>query len=131
MRIGELARTNAVSTATVRYYEEIGLLDPPPRTASGYRDFGEGAASTLGFIRSAQGAGLSLDEIRTIIGISTQGDAPCGHVAQLIDRKVETIAAKITALQAAKSELEALSTRARTLARTPCPDGSICHILAP
>jgi len=131
MRIGELARRNAVSTATVRYYEEIGLLDSPMRTASGYRDYDEDASATLGFIRVAQGAGMTLDEIRTIIEISRDGDAPCGHVAGLIDAKVETIAAKIAALEAAKVELEDLSARAHSLTGTPCPDGSICHILAP
>ncbi len=131
MRIGELASRNAVSTATVRYYEEIGLIDPAPRTASGYRDYDEDASSMLGFVRAAQSAGLSLDDIRTILEISKEGDAPCGHVAELIDAKVETIAVKIAALKAAKLELEALSTRARALAETPCPDGSICHILAP
>jgi len=127
MRIGELASRNAVSTATVRYYEEIGLIDPPPRTASGYRNYDEDASS----IRAAQSAGLSLDDIHTILEISKEGDAPCGHVAELIDAKVETIAVKIAALKAAKAELETLSARARALAKTPCPDGSICHILAP
>ncbi|VAV96476.1 hypothetical protein MNBD_ACTINO01-2016 [hydrothermal vent metagenome] len=129
MRIGELASRNAVSTATVRYYEEIGLIDPPPRTASGYRDYDEDASSMLGFIRAAQGAGLSLEEIRTILEISKEGDAPCGHVAGLIDEKVKTIATKITALRAAKADLENLSARARTLTGTPCPEDSICHIL--
>ncbi len=131
VRIGELADRSSVSTATVRYYEEIGLIDPPPRTTSGYRDYGEDTSSTLGFIRAAQSAGLSLEEIRTILEISKDGAAPCGHVAELIDTKVETIAARIAALEVAKTELEELSARARALAGTPCPDGSICHILAP
>ncbi len=131
MQIGELAGANTVSTATVRYYEQIGLLDPPKRTASGYRDYDQDASARLGFIRAAQGAGLSLEEIRTILEISNAGDAPCGHVAGLIDEKVKTIATKIAALQVAKADLEALSARARTLTGTPCPEGSICHILAP
>lgn len=131
MRIGELAKRNGVSTATVRYYEQIGLLESPPRTTSGYRTYDEDASAKLSFIRAAQGAGLSLDEIRTILEISERGDVPCGHVAELIDEKVETIATKIAALQEAKADLEALSARARTLTETPCPDGSICHILAP
>ncbi len=131
MRIGELARRNAVSTATVRYYEQAGLLDAPARTPSGYRDYDEDASATLGFIRAAQRAGLSLEEIRTILEISSRGDTPCSHVAALIDCKVDDLSDKIAALEAAKRELIALSARAGSLAETPCPKGAICHILLP
>jgi len=131
MRIGELARQNTVSTATVRFYEQIGLLDPPTRTASGYRDYDEDASVMLGFVRSAQSAGLSLDEIRTILEISNRGETPCGHVATVIDRKVADLSEKIAALESARSNLETLSARAGDLTGTPCPTNSICHILSP
>ncbi len=131
MRIGELASSKSVSTATVRYYEEIGLLDPPMRTPSGYRDYDESAASTLGFVRSAQNAGLSLDEIKTILDISNRGDSPCGHVSQLIDQKIEQLSSTIASLEAARADLRTLSARAVGLSGTSCGDNSICHILVP
>ena len=118
-----------MSTATVRYYEEIGLIDSPARTDSGYRDYTESAVSTLAFIRAAKSAGLSLADVRAILEISNRGDAPCGHVATLLDDKVEAITRQIADLESMRGDLVALATRAEELTETPCPDGSICHIL--
>jgi len=129
MRIGELASTCDVSTATVRYYEEIGLIDSPARTDSGYRDYTEGAVSTLVFIRAAKSAGLSLADVGEILEISNRGDTPCGHVATLLGDKVEAITRQIADLESMRGDLVALTTRAEELTETPCPDGAICHIL--
>lgn len=67
MRIGELAERAGVSAKAIRYYEQIGILTPPERDASGYRAFGEAALGRLGFVRAAQALGLTLGEIRQII----------------------------------------------------------------
>ena len=53
-----------MSTKTIRYYEDIGLLPPPPRLGSGYRDYDPATLDRLAFIRAAQAVGLSLGEIR-------------------------------------------------------------------
>ena len=66
MLIGEVARRSGVSAKTLRYYEDIGLIDAPARSASGYRDYESDVLDRLGFIRSAQAIGLSLGEIRSI-----------------------------------------------------------------
>ena len=60
MKIGELAERCGVTTKTIRYYESIGLLDAPSRTASGYRDYGAAAVERLRFVRDAQATGLTL-----------------------------------------------------------------------
>ena len=67
MRIGELADRLGVTTKSIRFYESIGLLPDPARTASGYRDYAEADAERLTFIKTAQRLGLSLDEIREIM----------------------------------------------------------------
>ncbi|MGW1553897.1 MerR family DNA-binding transcriptional regulator, partial [Streptomyces sp. NPDC002346] len=59
MRIGELATQAGLSTKTIRFYEEAGLLPAPPRTSGGYRDYPEQAATRLSFVRDAQAAGLT------------------------------------------------------------------------
>ena len=82
MRIGELAERSGVSTKTIRYYEDIGLVPPPPRSASGYRDYEPSTLERL--IRSAQAVGLCLGEIRGIVGLRDQGETPCGHVLDLL-----------------------------------------------
>ena len=63
MRISELADHVGVAASTVRYYERVGLLEEPPRTSSGYRDYGEDDAARLLFISRARKLGLSCDQI--------------------------------------------------------------------
>ena len=60
MRIGELAKTVGVTPDTIRYYEREGLLPPPDRTPSGYRDYGPEVVDDLQFIKKAQALGLKL-----------------------------------------------------------------------
>ena len=67
VKIGELADLACVSAKTVRYYESIGLLAEPARTASGYRDYDSDAVQRLRFVRDAQATGLSLAEIASVL----------------------------------------------------------------
>jgi DNA-binding transcriptional MerR regulator len=81
MRIGELAEQAGISTKAIRYYEQIGILTPPARTASGYRTYDEVALGRLGFVRAAQAVGFTLGEIRQIIAFRDDGQAPCAMSA--------------------------------------------------
>jgi MerR family transcriptional regulator, copper efflux regulator len=76
MRIGELAEQAGISTKAIRYYEQIGILTPPARTASGYRSYDQVALGRLGSVRAAQAVGLTLGEIRQIIAFRDNGQAP-------------------------------------------------------
>lgn len=82
MRIGELARRSGLATTALRYYDKAGLLPASTRTASGYRAYDPDVLPRLAFIRSAQAVGLSLREIREVIGIRDLGTAPCAHVLE-------------------------------------------------
>lgn len=63
MRIKEVAERTGFSAPTLRYYEEIGLLPAPTRTAAGYRTYDEATVERLAFIARAKWLGCSLDEI--------------------------------------------------------------------
>src|SRR5712691_10951567 len=65
--IGELSRLSSVNIETIRYYERIKMLPPPPRTASGRRIYGSTDLRTLTFIRRSRELGFSLDEIRALL----------------------------------------------------------------
>lgn len=64
MKISEVAALTNTSTKTLRFYENSGLLPPPARTASGYRNYGPEIVDRLRFIHRGQAAGLALQEVR-------------------------------------------------------------------
>src|ERR687892_1604301 len=99
MRIGELAEQAGVSTKAIRYYEQIGILTPPARTASGYRSYDETTLGRLGFVRAAQAVGLTLGEIRRVIAFRDDGQAPCAHVTDLLRHHAAELEVRIRELQ--------------------------------
>jgi DNA-binding transcriptional MerR regulator len=128
MRIGELAAATGLTSKTLRFYEEAGLLPDPPRTNAGYRDYPGTAARRLGFIRDAQAAGFSLAEIRGILVIHDSGDPPCQHVAVLIDEHLVQVRRRIAELRAAEDALRELASRAAVTDPRDCTAGGICTI---
>jgi DNA-binding transcriptional MerR regulator len=108
LRIGELATRAGTSADTVRYYEKLGLLGPPSRSEGGYRLYGAAELGRLQFIRRAKLLGLSLEEIRGLLGLAEEGDChPLrGKVAALLRRKIEECEAKLTELTAFKANLQ-------------------------
>ena len=117
MQISELARQAGVTTKTLRFYERIGVLPPPPRSPSGYRDYRPDVLGRLGFIRAGQGVGLSL------------GETPCDHVYRLLERRTTELDERIGELQALKLELQALTKRARRLDPADCSPRGVCHLI--
>ena len=107
MQISEAATLAGVSTPTIRYYEQIGLLPRASRSAAGYRRYSETAVEELRFIRKAQALGFSLDEIRTILELSRSGKGPCGEVLALARQHVHAVEERIQQLQAFRDQLAA------------------------
>src|SRR3954451_12331676 len=112
MRIGVLAARAGLTTKTIRFYEDAGLLPEPPRTSAGYRDYPADAVVRLAFIRDAQAAGLTLAEIRGILAIRDGGQAPCQHVTGLIDQHLAQVDQRLAELTQARDALRDLKRRA-------------------
>lgn len=129
MRIGELARLSGLASSAVRYYELLGLLPEPQRTASGYRLYGADTVDRLAFIRSAQAVGLTLAEVGQVLGVRDAGEAPCQVVIELIDRRHAEVSARIGELQALERELTKLRERAARLEPRDCDPSGICHVI--
>lgn len=72
-QIAELARRTGFSPPTLRYYEEIGLLEQPDRSKAGHRVYDRDDEARLQFIRRAKHLGLSLEEIRDLVGVWAGG----------------------------------------------------------
>ncbi len=130
MRIGQLADALEMPPETVRFYERRGLLPRPRRAPNGYRQYDDTALPRLRFIRTAQAAGLTLAEIRSIIDLRDDGTVPCSHVDALLETKLTEVQERQRHLAALEVELKQLRQRSRTLDPAACGDDDVCHILA-
>lgn len=117
LKIGELKTRSRISVKTIRYYEELGLIETAGRTEGGFRLFTPEAISRLAFIKRAQNLGLSLREIGEILHIHDQGKLPCREVKQKLQTRVLEIEQHI-------AELEILKTQLLSLINLPQPSSS-------
>ena len=106
MKIGEVAERSGCHPETVRYYERIGLLPAPPRTAGGYRDYRPADADRLRFISRGRELGFSLEEIRSLLGLAEDNGLSCQDVDRLARGHLLDIRNRLNDLQRMASELE-------------------------
>jgi len=130
MQIGEVARQVGVATSAIRFYEEAGLLPAPDRTPSGYRDYEPSVIDRLAFIRAGQAVGLTLSELSDVLKIRDGGEAPCRHVAELIDVRIAEIDDRIKDLRRLRRDLADLAVQAADFDPDECPPESVCRILS-
>lgn len=116
--IGELAAAGAVGVETIRFYQRKRLLPIPPK-AAGARRYGETDLRRLRFIRHAQGAGFSLDEIGALLALDASEDRR--RVRDMADARIAALDARIKALQAARDALQRLALECAAGGRGPCP----------
>lgn len=98
MTIGEVGRRAGVTVETIRYYEKIGLLPAPGRSAAGYRRYDEAQARRLRFIRRGRDLGFTVEAIRALLHLTEHPDAPCGDADRLARGHLEEAEAKIADL---------------------------------
>jgi MerR family mercuric resistance operon transcriptional regulator len=106
--IGELARATGVGVETIRYYERIGLLTRPERTAGNYRSYSLSAERRLQFVRRARGMGFTVEQVRSLLTLADRSAQECGEVDAMARVHLEAIDQKITALEALRGELQDL-----------------------
>ena len=126
LAIGGLSRLSGVNIETIRYYERIKMLRPPPRTPSGRRVYGSSDLRTLSFIRRSRELGFSLNEIRALRRLGGPEKASCREVREIATHHLGDIRAKLSDLQ----KLERLL--AKTIARCSgnrVPDCPVLDIL--
>ena len=105
--IGVLAQLTGCTVPTIRYYEEIDLLPPGPRTDAGRRIYREPAVKRLTFIRRCRGFGFSIDQVRKLVGLVDQSDRPCLEVRDIASGKLAEVRKKLAELKALESSLSA------------------------
>lgn len=106
--IGDLARRAGYAVQTIRYYEEIGLMPKPARTQGGQRRYGDDLVKRLLFIRHARDLGFEIDDIRSLLDLSSRPEQPCASVDAIAETHLAAIDAKIASLKALRRDIGAM-----------------------
>ena len=104
--IGKLARATGVKVPTIRYYEQIGLLPEPGRSAGNQRLYDARARERLAFIRHARDLGFPLEAIRELLSLADDPARPCGAADDIARRQLVAVKARIVRLEALRAELD-------------------------
>lgn len=108
--IGQAALRTGVKVPTIRYYEEIGLLQAADRTASNRRLFGDDDIRRLGFIRHARELGFEIEAIRQLLDLQDRPDRSCTTVDAIAAERLVEVRRRIEALRSLEGELERMLT---------------------
>ena len=101
IQIGGLSRQTGCNVETIRYYERVGLLPRPPRSAGRYRLYDAGDVRRLAFVRRARELGFALEEVRALLVLSAaNSENTCSEVREVTARHLADVRAKIADLRA-------------------------------
>jgi MerR family mercuric resistance operon transcriptional regulator len=118
LTIGRLAAAGGVGVETIRFYQRRGLLETP-RHEGGVRRYGSDDLRRLAFIRHAQSAGFTLEEIKELLALDAGHDR--SRARELAERRIDALDARILELQRARDSLRRLASRCAEGSRGPCP----------
>lgn len=107
LRIGRVAKALETTPKTIRLYEKLGLLEPPERTAAGYRLYDEAAVARAGLVLRLRRLGLSIDEVRGLLQGRTDGPKLRPRLLSLLDQKLSEIDLTLGVLQGRREDLGA------------------------
>lgn len=111
--IGELGRLTDTKVETIRYYERMGLLAAPARTAGNYRAYGADHLSRLSFIRRSRDLGFSLDQVRALLDLSDDRSRSCEAIDAIAKVHLVEVDRKIADLRALRRELASMIDQCR------------------
>lgn len=106
MKISEAAAASGCHLETIRYYERIGLMRPPHRTASGYRAYRPEEVDRLRFITRSRELGFSLEQIGSLLHLSQSARLSCEEVDELARGHLQEVRARLQDLRRMESELK-------------------------
>ncbi len=121
MNIGAASRASGLPTKTVRYYADIGLVEPPSRTGAGYRSYDDSAVRKLAFVRRAREFGFSIDECRGLLALYEDSNRSSADVKRIAEARLEDIERKQRELQCLHDELAHLVSACAGDSRPDCP----------
>lgn len=124
MNISEAASNSGLSAKTIRYYEQIELVEPAHRDSNGYRVYNESGLAELRFVNRARGVGFSVEECRALLRINRDPQRHSAHVRALVLEKCSEIDERIAELKSMHTLLQGLANQCNG------DEGPECAILA-
>jgi len=107
--IGSLSKQTGVKVPTIRYYEQIGLIDPPDRTEGNQRRYRNEALQRLGFIKHARELGFSIETILALIELNDHPDRSCADATRIAREQLDDVRERIASLVRLETELVRIS----------------------
>ena len=123
--IGALSERTGVKVPTIRYYEQMGLLPEPERTAGNQRRYSKAGLERLGFIKHARDLGFAIEAIKSLIDLHSHPDKSCGEATEIAQAQLTDVREKISRLQRLEHELTRIA--------TGCDGGGVaqdCYVLS-
>jgi len=105
LKIGAVAKAAGVHVQTLHYYERFGLLPKPQRSAANYRLYPPETIRRVQFIKKAQVIGMTLQETKQVLDLKDHGREPCRQVAELGERHLREIDARLKQLRTYRDAL--------------------------
>lgn len=121
MRRGDLAKATGSNIETIRYYEKIGLLPDPARSASGHRLYSPNDEKRLTFVLRCRQLGFSIAELRGLLQLVDSADYSCSDVLAVTTQHMRNIERKIADLRRLKKSLEDISAECSGDQAPDCP----------
>ncbi len=107
--IGALSKATGVKVPTIRYYEEIGLIDPAMRNAGNQRRYDQAGLERLGFIKHARDLGFGLEEIKELMELNGDLGQDCRAADEIARAQLDKVRARIARLERLEAELERIT----------------------
>ena len=105
LTIGKVSKQSGIGVETVRFYEKSGLIDDPPRTESGYRQYPGSTVVRIRFIKRAKELGFTLKEIKELLNLKLDPGTTCNDVRLIAEEKRRNVRTKIQSLQGIEKAL--------------------------
>ena len=118
---GELARRSGCNLETIRYYEKIGLLPAPLRSASGHRLYSEDDQKRLRFIMRGRELGFAIEELKSLLSMVESGAYSCRQIYSLTSEHLEKVSQKLSDLKRLEETLKRISKHCEKGDRPECP----------
>lgn len=110
LSIGELSRRTGVKVPTIRYYEQLRLLEAPERSQGNQRRYSRKELERLAFIRRARDLGIGIESIRELIDLSGHAEKPCAGADRIARQQLQSVRERIAQLRRLEKELERIAT---------------------